>query len=225
MPQASAHVFANAFPRHLRAEAERADALLSPHLAPPMHGEDADIFFRVKVGEDDVLIPRRVYDHHIRVGELWGSAAFEKFNHLLSGTAMLAQEALMCCCLLSRHRNGFVRQAALSKLLPASEPYVVPFVTALASEYVYEILLLIHRHLGSLDQSVYGAFFRDNPAHLALLRQRMISYWNVYYRWQDYTTFDGTFTHGWKARYIGFDIFDAFDQMQKMPSKTFSQDS
>lgn len=131
----------------------------------------------------------------------------------------------MCCCVLSRHHNGFVRQAALSKLLPASESYVVPFVTALASEYVYEILMLIHRHIKDFDQSAYGAFFRDNPAHFALLRQRMISYWNVYYRWQDYTVFDGSLTHSWKTRYIGFDIFDAFDQMWRNAAKTFSQES
>jgi hypothetical protein len=223
MPKAAAYIFADAFPHHLRPEAERATAALSSHLAVPR--EDSDSFFVVKVGQDDVRIPTRIYGHRVTVGEIWGAAAFEKFDYLFSDTDLSNEHILMCCCLLSRHHNGFVREAALSRLIAASKPYVAPFVTALASEYVYEILMLIHRNLGAFDSTTYGAFFVDNQAHHDLLRERMKSYWNVYYRWQDYTAFDGSFMHSWKSRYIGFDIFDAFDEMQKSSSKTFSQES
>jgi hypothetical protein len=223
MPQAAAYDFADAFPQYLRPDAERAIAVLSGHLAFPR--EDTQSFFVVRVEQDEVRIPTRIYDHRMRVGQVWGAAAFEPFNTLICKAHLSDEQILMSCCLLSRHHNGFVREAALSKLIPASKPYMVPFVTALASEYVYEILVLIHRHLGALDPTTYGAFFRDNQAHFGVLRERMKSYWNVYYRWHDYTAFDGSFTRKWNDRYIGFDIFDAFDQMRKSSSKTFSQDS
>lgn len=45
-----------------------------------------------------------------------------------------------------------------------------------------EIQQLIEARLKNLEQSVYRAFLLANPEFLALTEQRVISYWDCYYR-------------------------------------------
>ena len=49
-------------------------------------------------------------------------------------------------------------------------------------EYVVEILQLIHENLPNLKPSIYVDFIRANPEYFALTEQRVISYWDCYYR-------------------------------------------
>lgn len=123
------------------------------------------------------------------------------------------RQVLIYFCLLTRHHNGFVREDALCRIASAQESFVVPFVAQLASEYVYEILFQIWQRLDQLSPAIYGPFFRNNTDWLIKLRQRMISYWDCYYRWDDYTGIDGRTHRSWRDPYIGFEVFDAFESM------------
>ncbi|CAD6563455.1 hypothetical protein LMG24235_08702 [Paraburkholderia sabiae] len=109
-------------------------------------------------------------------------------------------QAILYACLLTRHHDGHVRQRQIERLVASSEPWVAPFVMQLCGEYVIEILDHIEARLSSMDQHTYGAFFRENSLFFQRTRDRMISYWDCYYRW----------LYKRKADYVGFRLFDRF---------------
>lgn len=91
---------------------------------------------------------------------------------------------LMARCLLSRHNDGYVRQAALEPLLVAPEPWIVPFVLRLTGEYVLEITELICSALSRNVAATYGEFIAANPSFVVAMTAKATSYWNCYHRFQ-----------------------------------------
>lgn len=101
-------------------------------------------------------------------------------------------------CLYTRHHNGFIREKYLSDLFRPSYSWVPPFLLQLVGEYVLEIIELIDRHISDLDISVCKRFANENKKFVALTRARAISYWDCYYRRQN-----------WKIRnYTAFRVMD-----------------
>lgn len=207
----------HAFPEPMWPEAEAPVRLLLRRIEPfrflPEEKKDP-FFIHVTVDGWPVAIPYRLYDDqslpHVEALRL-----FDAFADLVHGRDLSERQALMFFCLLSRHQNGFVREAALCRVTAAREAFIAPFVTQLAAEYVFEILLQIRLRMNEFDTPLFGAFFRANPDFLALSRQRMVSYWDTYYRHQDYTSADGELCLHEGDRYIGFDIFEAFATMAR----------
>jgi hypothetical protein len=85
-------------------------------------------------------------------------------------------------CLLTRHHNGFVRARSLERLLAAGNTWTIPFIIQLVGEYVIEILDQIDDAFDAIDPRALGDFIRENPNFLALIKQRVASYWDCYYR-------------------------------------------
>ncbi|WP_170092294.1 hypothetical protein [Mycobacteroides abscessus] len=85
-------------------------------------------------------------------------------------------------CLYTRHYDGFVRQQWLRTILDAEHPWVAPFVIQLLGEYVPEIVDDIDGALRARHAEPYERFITENPQFHTLIRQRAISYWNVYSR-------------------------------------------
>jgi hypothetical protein len=58
---------------------------------------------------------------------------------------------------------------------------------------VVEIVRVIEANLGNLDKSLYAQCLRANADFSVLTEQRVISYWDCYYRWtcrkEDYPGF------------------------------------
>lgn len=75
-----------------------------------------------------------------------------------------------------------VGQKYLARIIPLAHAWIPPFVVQLLGEYVIEIIQLIERNLGSLDVNLYAQFLKSNPEFLALTEQRVMSYWDCYYR-------------------------------------------
>ena len=71
-----------------------------------------------------------------------------------------------------------------------------PFVVRLIGEYVIEILQVINRDRSHLNPRLYRSFLEANPAFFTLARQRVVSYWDCYYRSQR------------REDYPGFQILD-----------------
>jgi len=115
-----------------------------------------------------------------------------------------AHQALIYACIRSRHLDGYVRQRQIRRLACGAEPWVVPFLVQLGSEYVVEILHEIEACLPLLDKHLYGTILRSNPAFLDLAQQRMISYWDCYYR---------RFRPKGES-YVGFRLFEQFRNWQ-----------
>jgi hypothetical protein len=211
----------HAFPEPLWPEAEAPVRLLLRRIEAPrfLPGEKERFFLSVTVEGGLVAIPYRIYDDEA-FPRLAPERLFDAFAELLNGRDLSARQTSMFFCLLSRHHNGIVREAALCRITAAHEAFTAPFITQLAAEYVYEILMQIRLRIAEFDPHLFGAFFRANPDFLAVSRQRMISYWSCYYRRRDYTGADGELCHHKHDRYIGFDIFEAFAAMARQDGAT-----
>jgi hypothetical protein len=161
-----------AFPTALRG-----DVLVALGVLP----ENPRIFgtFSVRVGGEVVTLPERIYHPKMATTDQ---------------LTPLQQELIHC--LMTRHHDGFVRQEYLTRIIGSRHPWVCPFVVKLVGEYVVEILQVIHQNLGSLDSSMYRHFLEENPEFLAVTGQRIVSYWNCYYRGRR------------RSEYVGFQVLE-----------------
>ncbi len=160
----------HAFPTSLRNEAEPAISVLPTN----RYGVGN---FTVRVNDEAALIPYRVYHD----------------TALIHTDKLTSVQKLLVDCILTRHHDGFVRQKYLARIVRSNYAWIPPFVVQLLGEYVVEILRDIETNLGNLDKSLYAQFLRANPEFLALTEQRVISYWDCYYRFscrkEDYPGF------------------------------------
>lgn len=93
-------------------------------------------------------------------------------------------EQLIICCIYSRNGDGYIRQRAFEQLLEFKDDIVVPYAFCLLSEYVLEIIEVFLEKIDKLDLVKYKEFITNNPRIFnQILKQRMISYWDVYYRY------------------------------------------
>jgi hypothetical protein len=122
---------------------------------------------------------------------------------LIHSDSLTAFQRGLVNCLLTRHSDGFVRERCLASIIASSHNWVPPFVIQLAGEYVIEILHLIDRNLAGLDRAVYAQFLRDNPGFLQLTEQRIVSYWDCYYRSQR------------RDDYVGFKLLAFFQSLMR----------
>jgi hypothetical protein len=97
-------------------------------------------------------------------------------------SALTNIQRLIISAILSRSSNGFVREKCVGELLQSDEPFIPPFVLQLLGEYVLPIIRVVEAHSVVLKRSEYHRFVADNPAFFKLLKQRIISYWDCYYR-------------------------------------------
>lgn len=96
-------------------------------------------------------------------------------------------QRVMKRCLMTRHYCGFERESALKDLFDGHSfiyPFVLPYVLRLISEYVYEIISFIYDHREELPKDQLLEFRRDNEAFLDKSRQRVLSYWQIYFSYR-----------------------------------------
>jgi hypothetical protein len=139
----------------------------------------------VNIGSETVAIPDRIYH----------DPALIHSEHLSQ-----TQNELLAC-LLTRHHSGFVREENLNMILDSNHEWVPPFVVQLVGEYVVEIIESIRDNIDRLDPDVYRAFLTRNPAFYKTTKDRVVSYWNCYYRSQQ------------KGDYAGFQVLEALDRL------------
>ena len=133
--------------------------------------------FTVSVGGEVVSIPDRIYHNPIEIDRV-------PLNHL--------QNELVDC-LLTRHNDGYIREEFLRRIIARNETWAAPFVLHLVGEPVVEILRVIWDNIANLDPSIYRSFMNENRKFTDLIEQRVISYWDCYYRTkrrEDYVGFN-----------------------------------
>jgi hypothetical protein len=128
--------------------------------------------FQVKVDNEALEIPVRLYLRH------------NEWTSWIGDDDTTQRYKMISWCLGTRDSDGFYRESCVRKLLACPEPWIVPFVIAPVGEYVLEIVQAIQAALPTLDRKQYGQFVQANPAYMATLHQRIVSYWNCYYRRQ-----------------------------------------
>ena len=85
-------------------------------------------------------------------------------------------------CIYLRHHNGYIRQKRLENLLNEHEPFMIPFTFQLLGEYIYQIIEVLDKHIDGSIVDVYRSYMRENPEYARLTENRVVSYWNEYYR-------------------------------------------
>jgi hypothetical protein len=154
---------AEAFPATLRGEAIQAAERVLRHL----HERQWSDFFQVTVGVETVSIPYRLH-----------------FSSDLPSDGETGIIYLMEKCLEARSNDGFQRQRAVQQLLRDVQPWSAPFIMAVIGEYLIEILRDINDALTPQASAALADFICANPRYWHLTRQRVVSYWDVYYRAQ-----------------------------------------
>lgn len=173
-----------AFPRSVRANV---DAILGyipvTHLEPTRWDIGS-----VNIIGDPVYIPSRIY--------------FPEPVEINSDVITHADLSILAC-LYTRHHNGFVRQKYIEYLFEFDDAWIPPFVLNLVGEYVVEIIEVIYRKIDRLPVDVFKAFINENPAFIQLIKKRIISYWNCYYRTPHFKD------------YVGYKVADALGLWDK----------
>lgn len=161
LTELDASMLAEAFPLELRSPAAVASEAVASTLEPAQWTER----FTVRSEGQSVLIPARL------------RFASEKLPLTESDPAWPFARALQ-----TRSTDGFERQRAARDLVIDLQPWGAPFVVALIGEYIVEILDDIAAALTPYSARTLGNFIVDNGAYWQTIRQRVASYWNVYYR-------------------------------------------
>ena len=91
---------------------------------------------------------------------------------------------MIALCLGTRHHDGHLREACVRQLLQQQRAWTVPFVVHLCGEYVLQIVEVIGAALPAWNGEALARYLRENPAYVATLERRAVSYWNCYYRAQ-----------------------------------------
>lgn len=147
----------------------------------------SDVFV-VKCRNEVLHIPERIYYKPI---------ADEK----LSCLAPIQSEIVKC--FFTRHHDGLIREDCLRHVIGLNSYWVAPFIIKLSGEYVVEILNIIKANLDNLDSAVYKEFLLGNTGFYEVIKQRVMSYWNVYYKRQ----------YPDKNEFAGFQILNYFDEL------------
>lgn len=175
------HIYSNlveAFPAALRDDAFQViSALPESHLNAHR--------FSVKIGDELAWIPYRIYHDPTSI----------------DSTCLSQTQGELLACLLTRHHNGFIRHANLTRILESDHEWIPPFIVQLVGEYVIEIVRSIADRVDCLNPDLYRAFIVRNPAFYGNTKARVVSYWNCYYREER------------KEDYAGFQVLGFFDHL------------
>ncbi len=122
----------------------------------------------VKCVGETLVFPYRVY---------YSRDQIDLVTQRLSG-----DEAVLAVCLVSRHHNGYIREAAIRDSHFCDRPWSVPFAVQLLGEYVVEVGQAVEDRIRSFGLESFIGFASENPDFMRVTRHRAISYWNCYYR-------------------------------------------
>jgi hypothetical protein len=171
----------SAFPKSLRDDVLRAVSVLPAPFLPPAGS------FSVVIGGEFLVIPSRVYYH----------------TEGINADRLTGAQKVILSCLLTRHHDGFIREEHLGQIVSCGEVWIPPFVVQLIGEYVIEILRAIHGSRALLSSDIYAGFLKGNAAFWARTKQRVVSYWDCYYR--------RTWPH--PEDYVGFQLIDHLNSL------------
>jgi hypothetical protein len=161
LTELDASMLAEAFPREYLSVATSGAQSVARALASAQWTER----FTVRSERQGVLIPARLRFASEKLLLTDGDAAFP-----------------FARALQTRSNDGFERQSAARDLMRDLQPWGAPFVVALIGEYIVEILDDIAAALTPDSTRMLGDFIIDNEAYWQTTKQRVASYWNVYYR-------------------------------------------
>ncbi len=122
---------------------------------------------KVKLGNEELEIPYRLH--------------FNEPSKIQENKLTNRQKVILNCIYL-RHHDGYLRERRLKELKNVQESFSAPFTFQLLGEYVFEILEELYNQLNDTRLEQYKRIALENPKYWEQTENRMISYWNAYYR-------------------------------------------
>ncbi|MEK4404533.1 hypothetical protein MKZ26_08790 [Sporosarcina sp. FSL K6-6792] len=96
------------------------------------------------------------------------------------------RQKMILHCIYSRSCDGFVRQKHMFSLLQMDyEDWAIPYIVKICDEYVVEIIEMTYDALKEQDTERIKRFCLENIVPFSKSYNRMISYWNEYYRYRN----------------------------------------
>ena len=96
---------------------------------------------------------------------------------------MSDKQKMIIGCIYSRSCDGFVREKHIRNLLSMDYPeWVIPYIFKVCDEYVVEILQIVYDNLKDKNTESIKQFCANNRNSFCKSYNRMISYWNEFYR-------------------------------------------
>ena len=125
-------------------------------------------------------------------------------------------EKIILHCIYTRSCDGYVREKHVKALLTYDPPdWAIPYIVKVCDEYVVEILQVVYDSLKDKQTDKYKNFCAENRETFCKSYNRMISYWNEYYK-------DMFFNY---KDYIGRKLFiEIFGAKRKMQSRVLVAD-
>ena len=130
---------------------------------------ETDLLINVYVNDEMIMIPYRIY--HL-----------EPSVHLFDSLDVDHRNIIYCY--FTRHHDGKIRERNLLNIISLNEPWIVPYIIQLIGEYVIEILDVIWSNFENFEINLYRDFINNNPIYFSKIKQKMISYWDCYYRYK-----------------------------------------
>lgn len=105
----------------------------------------------------------------------------DTYEDLCSGLSWT--QRMICHAIFTRSFDGYIREKHVRAILMEDYPdWCFPYILKLSDEYVAEILELIYHEMAGKNTDRMKSFCRLNMNSFLLSHDRMISYWNEFYR-------------------------------------------
>lgn len=96
---------------------------------------------------------------------------------------LIGVQQIIFHCIFTRSHDGYCREKHLSALFRQEIPeWALPYLLKLADDYVAEIVQALYRNLQLQPIPALPAFCRNNLQQFLRCHDRMIGYWNEFYR-------------------------------------------
>ncbi|MDF9824482.1 hypothetical protein M2475_000800 [Breznakia sp. PF5-3] len=158
-----------------------------------------DNYIRYRYLNEDIYIPYRICFSEIPT---------KKIKKLTSTQKMIL------FCIYSRHHNGYVREKYINNILDTNfSDWCIPYILKIIDEYVYPIIVQINDKLNIENEERIKKICMQNTNEMCLSFNRMISYWNEFYREQFSNIND----------YAGFKLFCRIGYNKTIVNEHFEQ--
>lgn len=161
-------IFCEAFPEELEGDLYEVLKIMPQKTYSNVKIYSSEEMLEYRSGCADIKIPYRIYAVDIEPGKVKGLSEIQK---------------QILYCIYTRSCDGFIREKYLKELLKTDFSYwAIPFIVKLCDEYVVEILHSIYDMLKDRNNEDIINFCLENKSACKKSYDRMVSYWDVYYR-------------------------------------------
>lgn len=161
-------IFCEAFPEELEGDLHEVLKIMPQKTYSNVKIYSSEEMLEYRSGCADIKIPYRIYAVDIEPDKVKGLSEIQK---------------QILYCIYTRSCDGFIREKYLKELLKTDFSYwAIPFIVKLCDEYVVEILHSIYDMLKDRNNEDIINFCLENKSACKKSYDRMVSYWDVYYR-------------------------------------------